>query len=431
MKVPRLPLIFVFPFALMTAGLIFSFRMAQEEKLDAYLALKDSTLPIVAVRTDKGKPVKTKDDYKRANAYFFAGWQQAEDAAAGRTAQAHRARIRGRGNSTWRTFDTAKRSYLLKTDEELSLFGMSPARKWVLQANVTDKTSMRNVYAYRIAATVFDQAGWTPRSQFVHLVLNDKYLGLYALMEKAEIGPGRIPLPEDPADSSFLAEVNSRLNRAWNFRSDQGVVFSSREKEGADNSYYRAAEEKLKAFERLLYSENFADKETGWRSMADEASFIDWYLVNEYTKNHDARFQDSCFLYYDSGDELLHMGPVWDFDISCGNINYHDCDKAEGLWIQSRYWFQRLWEDEGFRAQVAGRWREKRGALEESLVWLEEQARTLEEDANLDDKVWQRFGYRQWPNAPGYKQRKTYRAEVAYLTGWCRKRLVWLDSQWQ
>ena len=39
----------------------------------------------------------------------------------------------------------------------------------------------------------------------------------------------------------------------------------------------------------------------------------------------------------------------------------------------------------------------------------------LEDDANLEDKIWQRFGFRQWPNAPGYKERKTYRAEVDYL----------------
>lgn len=170
-----------------------------------------------------------------------------------------KAKIRGRGNSTWTTFDTSKRSYLLKFEEPREMFGLPSARKWILQGNVTDKTSLRNAYAYKLGRETFTNAGWAPDTRFIHLVVNEKYLGLYLLMEKAEIAPNRLPLNPDPSDESFLAEVNSRLNRAWNFRSDAGVAFSIREKENAKQEYYRNAENVLQNFENVLFSENFTD----------------------------------------------------------------------------------------------------------------------------------------------------------------------------
>ena len=438
----RFPLSFIFLFLLFTVSFVNNFKMSSKEKLDSFSMLKGSTLPIVAVNTDGFKPIKSKEDYRRCDAYFVETFTEAmrlrEEIVSKKTEarekdgsekDEHRARIRGRGNSTWNTFDTNKRSYLLKLDKEKELFALPSARKWILQANVTDKTSLRNAYAYHLGREVFTKAGWAPKTQFVHLFVNGKYLGLYMLMEKAEIAPNRIPLNPDPADESFLAEVNSRLNRAWNFRSDEGVAFSIREKENAKQDYYRKAEETLQKFENVLFSENFTDENTGYRAYIDIESFVDWYIVNEYTKNHDARFQDSCFLTYSSADKKIRMGPIWDFDIACGN-NKDECANPEGLFIQSRHWFERLWQDPYFREKVAERWRECRPQIEESFGWIEGEAKKLENDANLDDKIWQRFGYRQWPNAPGYKERKTYRAEVEYMEGWLKKRAAWLDSEW-
>lgn len=60
--------------------------------------------------------------------------------------------------------------------------------------------------------------------------------------------------------------------------------------------------------------------------MIDENSVIDWYIVNEFTKNNDAIFFSSVYIYYNPEDQKLHFGPNWDFDISCGNINYNGCD---------------------------------------------------------------------------------------------------------
>ena len=433
MKIRRLPFPYIFFFVLLALSFLSNFRRSSEEKLNAFVSLKNSSLPVVAVNTDAQKPIKSKENYRRCDAFFFPTFKEAlayQENPSQFAKKSLRARIRGRGNSSWTTFDTNKRSYLLKLDDETEAFGMKSARKWILQGNVTDKTSLRNAYAYYMGREIFRKAGWSPETQFANLFINGKYMGLYLLMEKAEIHQNRINLPTDPNDESFLAEVNSRLNRAWNFRSDKGVKFSIRKKEGAEQSYYRNAEQILKDFENVLFSEHFSDPETGYRAYIDFDSFVDWYIVNEFTKNHDAQFQDSCFLNYSSQNRRLHMGPIWDFDIACGN-NTGECANPEGLFIQNRLWFERLWEDSYFREKVSERWKECRAKIEESFAWIEEQADFLETDANLDDKVWQRFGYRQWPNAPGYKNRKTYRAEVDYMKTWLQTRAAWLDKEWE
>lgn len=417
MSINRYPLTFSIIFIFMFAMLICFFKRSSEEQIlpQTYQALN---FPVLEVRTDGAKIIKSKENYRNGE-YTLKdsdGTIIAED----------KCKIRGRGNSTWTTIDTNKHSYLLKIKEPKSFFGFAKSDKWILMSNVTDKTSIRNVYAYHIARTIFNRTGWVPQTKFITLVVNGKYMGLYGFMEKADLQEGRIELPET---KSFLAEVNPRLNRAWNFISNQFLELSIRKKEGADAQYYQNAQNVILNFENILFSDYFKDEKKGYRAYIDVDSFVDWYLVNEYTKNHDARFQASCFFTWNEKENKFHMGPVWDFDISCGNYSKRDADKPEGLWIQSEAWYARIWEDEWFRAKVAARWNEKVMDVRKSVDWIEEKADFLTDAANLDDKVWLRFGYRQWPNAPGYKERKTFRDEVDYLTDWCKRRIDWLSAE--
>lgn len=397
------------------------FRLSTFARVELASDLIALDLPVLIVNVDDNKPIKSRTDYEKADFVLYKNYANKEVLFEGR------AKIRGRGNSTWKTIDTSKRSYLFKTDSAIEPFDFPQARKWILMSNVTDKTSLRNVYAYHIADEIFQGAGWAPHTQFITLVINQKVEGLYGFMEKAEIAQGRVDLPLD--DSSFLAEVNSRLNREWNFKSDEGISLSIRERAGADSEYYRGAEDFLTRFEKILYSDEFADSESGWRSLADEKSFIDWYLINEYTKNHDAWFQDSCFMRYDTRARKLYMGPAWDFDLSCGNYRKRDCDKPEGLHVQLKGWFSRLWEDDAFKKAVASRWEETLPKVKESIDWLAAQADFLKDAANTDDTIWRRFGKRQWPHAPGWRDRKTYQAEVDYLTSWLQTRIDWLTQE--
>ena len=371
--------------------------------------------PALLIVTENNKRILSKEKYVKAS--FKIEWE-------GGSAQGD-CKIRGRGNTTWVTRELFKRPYLLKLNEAAPLLGFPQASKWVLMANTADKTSLRNAYASYLATEIWGSAAWTPRYRFIALFINGKYNGLYALTEKIEAGEGRVEI--DTEAGSFLLEVRSQKNKAWDFVSERGVEFSIREPEDKTESEYLDMQAFIQSVEDALFQDDFADKENGWRRFLDEKTFVDWYLVNEFTKNHDARFQASCYMYYDAEREKIFMGPVWDFDLSCGNISWHEVDDPEGFWVSLTYWYKRLFEDDSFAENVKSRWNERKDELAKSTDIINSMSEEIFSAMLTNDSVWRNIGNRQWPHAPGWRKRKTYRAEIKYMTDFLEKRFEWMD----
>ncbi|MBP5157379.1 MAG: CotH kinase family protein [Treponema sp.] len=337
-------------------------------------------------------------------------------------------KIKGRGNSTWRTIDTSKKPYLLKLDEEAGLLGMGSARRWVLKASATDKSFLRDEYAFHLAHEVWNRFAWTPRQKFVNMVLNGKYIGLYGIQEKIEIAPGRVDI--DPAQGSILLKIDEHRNTRYSFTSNQGVIFNIVEADGMEYSWdeFLKIEDLVNDREEYLYGEK--GRPGDWTRYFDLDSLVDWYLVNEFTKNHDSRFQGSCFIHYDGPGDKFYMGPVWDFDLSSGNTDASGCSEADGYITDQAFWYDQLLQDDIFVDALKGRWKEKREELDRSIDLIQGWADGLADAAILNDRVWKSFGHRQWPNPRGWRNRKTYQSEIDYMTEYLRARLAWLDSQW-
>ncbi len=374
-------------------------------------------LPVLTIETEGAKKIKSREHYLSAD--YFAIEKNG-------ISKAGKCKIRGRGNTTWETRELYKKPYLLKLDDKASLFGLPSSRKWILMANTADKTQIRNFYAEHIAKKVFSNFRWTPSSTFISLFVNGKYEGLYALTEKIEAVEGRIPVSEE--DGSFVFEVNQRMDGDYNFRTNLGVPFSIK-----TNLETLSAQELTRRKKIIQAAENeiFAIEDTKndfERPSLDLPSFSDWYLINELTKNHDARFQFSCYLYYDAQENKVFMGPIWDFDISCGNISWDDCENPTGFWVRDAVWLKRLLETKEFENLVTNRWNQKKDEISTSIEWLLSTSKSLNDAVMLNDSVWKNIGHRQWPHTHGWKTRKTYESEVEYMTGWLKKRLVWMDK---
>jgi hypothetical protein len=187
--------------------------------------------------------------------------------------------------------------------------------------------------------------------------------------------------------------------------------------------------DKIKAdvqhLEDVLYSETFSNPEEGYRKYLDVDSFVDWYLVNEITKTNDAIFYTSVFMYYDEEQKKYCMGPVWDFDISLGNINYNDCDKPEGFRIKNYSWTKRLFEDPYFVSLVKDRWNAKKNEFFTLQQYIDEQAAYINDAQTQNFNLWNILNIYVWPNAvvPG-----SYQGEIDYLKSWLAARLSWLDE---
>ena len=369
-------------------------------------------LPVLFIETDGEKKINSKENYIDADFFIYENLKSYEED----TAEKIRGKIRGRGNTTW-TF--RKKPYLAKLNSDTEILGMSSSKKWVIRPFMTDKSKVRDAYATYISSKIFNSGIWTPSFKFVNLYLNNSFLGLYCIYEKIEQGENRINLPEN----SFIFVVNSRMNKEWNFRSEQGVPFSLVDNDVPEEKFL-TEKQILQSIENQIYLED----NSAVFEVIDKDTFTDWYLMSEFSKNRDSNFLASCFMYFDSEKKMLFMGPIWDFDIGFGGSHMDKNYLPEDSWINKFHWYKELWRNQEFKTAVKDRWNEKKFLLKNSFTYINNLAEILAPSAELDDLVWRTIGRKQWPHTPGYKTRKTYAEEVEYVLNWCEQRWQWMDS---
>ena len=128
------------------------------------------------------------------------------------------------------------------------------------------------------------------------------------------------------------------------------------------------------------------------------------------------------------GDGRLHLGPIWDFDISMGNSDYGESRRLAGWMLAERDWAERLYRDRGFRTAMARRWRELRsdGLRGRVFAAVERSRRELRGAAGRNFRRWRVLHRRIWPNPAA---RGSFRAEVRFLRSWLGRRITWLDAK--
>lgn len=252
------------------------------------------------------------------------------------------ATFKGRGNSSWTHYE--KKGYQIKFDKKTSVLGMAKAKKWVLLANSSDDSMMRNKLAFDLA----DQLGMTyvPDGEYVDLWINGDYRGTYLICEKAEIGGSRLDL-NDPKgvlmeqDEAFYASED-----IWIENKSTGKHFVVKESVTEDDP--ALLQEAVKGFDEALdaFMEYLAITPEGDITLdtlsryIDVDSFLQYYLVNEYALNRES--STTSFYWYRDGDQdVLHLGPVWDFDTCMGN-DLENADSYQTAHIYSHIVFQRL-----------------------------------------------------------------------------------------
>ena len=229
--------------------------------------------------------------------------------------------IKGRGNSTWREY--AKKPYQIKFSKKTSVLGMPAAKKWILLANASDDSMIRTRLVYDAAEQM--DFPFVTEYQYVDLWIDGQYLGVYLLGEKAEIGKGRLNL-QDPAGAMFELDNG--------FATDEDHYFF----EGRLNSYFALKEiveeddehiqQAMTNFQTAMTRLTTALTSQGWENlslsqlneMIDVDSLARYHLMNEYVLNGESFFT-SFFWYQDGASDVLHVGPLWDFDTCMGNKN--------------------------------------------------------------------------------------------------------------
>ena len=379
-------------------------------------------VPVVYIETEGQTPITSKDYYLNGRITIIANEQGEENIS-----QAD-IEIRGRGNTTWKA---SKKPYKIRFDKRTEVLGMPKHKVWVLLANYSDKTLLRNHLAFELSRRF--GLTYTPRSRFVDLYLNGVYRGNYQLTEQIKVDESRLDIDEldagdngeDQITGGYLLEIDGRKDEDERFTSAQGVRFAIRSPEEGSSEQFAYIKDYLQATEDALFADTFADAEQGYARYIDVESFIDWYLLNELAKNTDAKFANSVYLHKPRGGKLT-MGPVWDYDIGMGNVDYSPGRFTEGWYIREASWSRRLFQDPAFEQQTKARWQELKPQVESVIATIDQQAASLEQSQQRNFKTWKILGYKVWPNpvATG-----SYAGEVAYLKNWLTKRMLWMNSE--
>lgn len=208
--------------------------------------------------------------------------------------------IRGRGNSTW-VYE--KRPYLLSFTQPADLLGMGAANKWVLLANATDESNLRNKLIYDLAG----KAGmyWTPKCEYVDVYLNGEYAGLYLLAERVEMGESRLDIGADPESFLCKLDLSTRLATLENpIVTELGRAVEITDPENIPTARTDAIAAKVQQMEDAILGGQIGD-------ILDLDSWAIRLLIDEISENLDGDRASSYFFY--TGGKF-YAGPIWDYD---------------------------------------------------------------------------------------------------------------------
>jgi len=368
-------------------------------------------LPVIYINTTGGEPIDSKDDY-RTGSLSVGGGRYFDDF------METDMKIRGRGNSTWAH---PKKPYQLKFGDKTEMLGMPEDKKWIFLAEFSDKSLIRNKIAFELG--YLSNLDWTPESVFAEVVVNDQYNGTYNISQKVEESNNRVPL----GDTGYLLEIDqlSRLDPDdVYFRTNSFLINIKEPGLDYNSNEYIYVDELINEFEDTLMGDQFTDPDVGYAKYIDIDSFIDWYLISEITKNQDSKSFSSIFLNVMPG-EKIKMGPLWDFDLAFGNVNYSECEFPTGFWVKYHPWFDRLFEDEAFVVKVKERFtyfKQNQNFILDKMDFYAEQLKWAQEE---NDAKWDLFGNYVWPNPVVFD---SHGEEVEHLKSWYIERMNWLDT---
>lgn len=370
--------------------------------------------------------------------------------------------IETRGQSSLALFP--KKSYGFETRDEygenlnVNLLGMPKENDWVLYAPYSDKSMLRNAMTFELAKSL---GVYSSRLAFCELYLNDQYQGVYILMEKIKRDDSRVNVDsltfvsgdDNSLTGGYIFKVDkidgdyANLYTGWTTRPSpsfpnamdityQYVYPKADDIETGERNYLK---NHVTEAEKVLISDNFNNKETGYNKYFNLGSFVDFMLINEVSKEVD-KYRYSTYFHKkkDSRGGEIFAGPIWDFNLGYGNVDYWDDGNLTSGWVYTdvqnvewgiMFWWKRFMQDAYFNSVATARYHELREDewSDDNVKYLIDSISSYIYDAqDRNYEKWPTLGTYVWPNKLWYDM--TYDDEVASFESWILARLAWMDN---
>ena len=351
------------------------------------------------------------------------------------------AQIRIRGNTS-RLFD--KKGYLLVTTEEdgiqnkdVSMLGMDEHHEWALHGPYLDKTLIRNYMWYNIAGEIMDYA---PNVRFCEIIINGEYQGLYVMTETITNGEDsrlRMSMPEngspvvsyvvrlDRGSSNTIKNINTFLMYALRNKNVMDIVYPGTSNLTPERIDY--IEQDFSDFEKSLYSYDYDTEPYAWWDQADMDSFVDYFIINEFTCNYDVGSR-STYVYKDLRGKFKMC--IWDFNACCDNFHLSQT-APQKFQMQYITWFYMLMKDEHFVDRVIERYRELRETYlsdEYLMNYIDDTVEWLGPAIDRNFEVWGYSFYDYTPLSPSERNPEDYDAAIEQLKTFIKERGAWMDE---
>jgi hypothetical protein len=411
--------------------------------------LTDSNLPIVIINIDGGAGIPDEPKVKGTMKILYAGEGQRNVVAnqndPTKLNYNGRLEIEIRGSSSQ---VLEKKQYALTTlkadnvsNNNVSLLGMPAENDWILSGLAFDASFMRDYLAFTLSRRVGQYA---PRTQYCELILNGDYRGLYMLVEKIKVDDGRVDVTKiEPSDN-----VLPDLSGGYITKADKiaGVDISAWKMEGTDFVHEFPKSNEITAaqnayiqsvFLSLSDQASISSVRTGYPSVIDVPSFLDFMLINELGSNADV-YQFSTYFHKDKNAKL-RAGPIWDSNLTYGyDLVHWGLNRSfPNVWqfnnndnIGPQFW-RSLFNNSAFKCYLAKRWnaltQPGQPLNQESLFDLVDETATLLSEASVREHTrWDAQIYT--PYYSNWGLNSTLTGQVSVIKNFMAQRITWMTT---
>jgi len=339
------------------------------------------------------------------------------------------------------------------------ILNMPAENDWVLIANYNDKVFMRNTLAFDLFAKM---GHYQPHTQLCELDSNGVYEGIYVLTEKIKVDKNRVNISKmTAADTSgnnltggYIIKVDNTDGSGTDYwySTDQAFdrpgaypyfIYTYPKPADITPQQKQYIQGYVKTIDSVLKSPNWADPTMGYKKYFDAASFVDYFIVGEVSRNVDT-YKKSAFFYKnkDSKDARLYDGPVWDFDWAWKNISECEVNATDGSGWAYRIssdcqsypvppgWMNKFLQDTNFTNELHTRY----SFLRKNILSIASLNNYIDSIHTLVNEAQVRH-YQRWPilginvGAPEVDaQPTTFNGEITKFKNWIATRLTWLDA---
>lgn len=195
--------------------------------------------PIISITTEKGQPVKKKDYYASIIDVLNCESQ---------FVLSKKGKVKVRGNSTaddkW---SPDNKPYRIKFDEKQTMLGLHKGKtykNWVLLK--ADGYNPSDYLGFKLANEIYKTSRYKYYASdctFVHVIINEKYMGVYLLCEQNQVSKGRVNVHEPDAKNKsteigYMLELD---NYAWDDLSNGGRYFGKDCMKGEEDYHFEVS----------------------------------------------------------------------------------------------------------------------------------------------------------------------------------------------